>query len=172
MVAPQEAAPPPRDFLGHKIYSIALRPERAADGTAVTPAPLLLSSSAGYVAVSVDPGILEEYLRSSDGKTKPLSQLPGLADAEDHVGGANGGLFGYQNQRDTMRTSFKLLKNNGSSDITSKMFPPAFHDWVDFTLLPDFDDVAKYFYISVYSANTTDDGITLKVFNPRPPQLN
>jgi hypothetical protein len=172
MVTSQAAAEPPRDFLGHKIYSIALRPQQTADGTAVPATPLLVSASSGYVAISVDPGILEEYLRSVDGKTKPLSQLPGLTDAEQHIGGANGGLFGYQNQLDTMRTSFKLLKNASSSDLTMKMFPPSFRGWMDFTLLPDFDQVAKYFYISVYGANTTDDGINLKVFTPRPPQLN
>ena len=172
MVASQEGAEPPRDFLGHKIYSIALRAQHAADGTAVPAAPLLVSSSGGYVAFSVDPGILEEYLRSADGKTKPLNQLPGLADAEQQVGGANGGLFGYQNQRDTMRTSFKLLKNAGSSDLSMKMFPPAFREWMDFTLLPDFDQVAKYFYISVYGGNANDNGINVKVFTPRPPQLN
>jgi len=172
MVTSQAAAEPPRDFLGHKIYSIALRPQQTADGTAVPATPLLVSASSGYVAISVDPGILEEYLRSVEGKTKPLSQLPGLTDAEQHIGGANGGLFGYQNQLDTMRTSFKLLKNAGSSDLTMKMFPPSFRGWMDFTLLPDFDQVAKYFYISVYGANTTDDGINLKVFTPRPPQLN
>jgi len=172
MMASQETAQPPRDFLGHKIYSIALRPQRNADGTAIPSTQLLVSSSGGYLAFSLDPGILEEYLRSADGKTKPLSQLPGLADAEQHIGGASGGLFGYQNQRDTMRVSFKLLKNAGGSDPTMQMFPPTFRDWMDFTLLPDFDQVAKYFYLSVYGGNATDDGINLKVFTPRPPQLN
>lgn len=172
MVASQATAAPPRDFLGHKVYSIALRAQQTADGTAVPTTPLLVSASSGYVAFSVDPGILEEFLRSADGKTKPLSQLPGLSDAEQHIGGANGGLFGYQNQADTMRTSFKLLKNASGTDLTMKMFPLSFREWMDFTLLPDFDQVAKYFYISVYGASTTDDGINLKVFTPRPPQLN
>jgi hypothetical protein len=172
IVAAQDGAEPPRDFLGHKIYSIALKARHTADGTAVPTPPLLVSASSGYIAFSLDPGILEEFLRSADGKTKPLSRLPGLADAEQQIGGANGGLFGYQNQRETMRSSFKLLKNASTLDSTTRMFPPAFREWFDFSLLPDFDQVAKYFYISVYGANTTADGITLKVFNPRPPQLN
>jgi hypothetical protein len=172
MVAPQENAPPPRDFLGHKIYSISTRSHHAADGTVVTGPPLLVSSSSGYVAFSADPGIMEEFLRSSDGKTRPLSSLPGLADAEAHIGGANGGLFGYQNQRENMRTSFKLLKSTAGSDLQVRMLPPALRDSMDFSLLPDFDEVAKYFYLSVYNEHTTGDGINLQIFTPRPPQLN
>jgi hypothetical protein len=39
-------------------------------------------------------------------------------------------------------------------------------------LLPDYDSVAKYFYLSVMGGNANADGLTLKVFAPRPPQLN
>jgi hypothetical protein len=172
MVASQESATPPRDFLGHKIYSIATRSSHAADGTVVTAPPLLVSSSGGYVAFSADAGIMEEYLRSADGKTRPLSSLPGLADAESQIGGANGGMFGYQNQRENMRSSFKLLQNAAGSNAQMRMLPPALRDWMDFSLLPDFDQVAKYFYISVYNEHTTGDGINLEIFTPRPPQLD
>jgi hypothetical protein len=172
MVASQENATPPRDFLGHKIYSIAMRAQRLPDGTALSGPPLLVSASGGYVAFSSDAGILEEYLRSSEGKGRPLSQSPGLADAEAQIGGANGGLFGFQNQRESMRTSFKLLKAQAGSGLETRMLPPAWRDWMDFTLLPDFDQVSKYFYISVYNETTSGDGINFKVFTPRPPQLN
>ena len=172
MVAPQQNAPPPRDFLGHKIYSIVARSQHDASGNVVTGAALLVSSSGGYVAFSADAGIMEEYLRSADGKTRPLRSLPGLSDAEARIGGASGGLFGYQNQRDNMRSTFKLLRSAGGSTTEMKMFPPALRDWLDFTLLPDFDQVAKYFYISVYNENTSGEGIDFKVFTPRPPQLN
>ena len=172
MVAPQQNAPAPRDFLGHKIYSIMARAQHDANGNVVTGTPLLVSSSGGYVAFSSDAGILEEYLRSADGKTRPLSSLPGLSDAEARIGGANGGFFGYQNQRDNMRSTFKLLKSTIGPSLETRMVPPAFRDWMDFSLLPDFDQVAKYFYISVYNETTTGDGINFKVFTPRPPQLN
>jgi hypothetical protein len=172
MVAPQQNAPEPRDFLGHKIYSIVARAQHDPNGNVATGTPLLLSSSGGYVAFSSDAGILEEYLRSADGKTRPLSSLPGLSDAEARIGGANGGFFGYQNQRDNMRSTFKLLKSAVGPTLETKMVPPAFRDWMDFSLLPDFDQVAKYFYISVYNETTTGEGINFKVFTPRPPQLN
>jgi hypothetical protein len=172
MVAPQDGATPPRDFQGHKIFSIATRARRLPDGTSVSGPPLLLSASGGYVAFSSDAGILEEYLRSADGKTRPLSDSPGLADAVSQIGGANGGLLGFQNQRETMRTSFKLLKTQADSGVATRMIPPAWRDWLDFTLLPDFDQVSKYFYISVYNETTSGDGINFRIFTPRPPQLN
>lgn len=170
LVAPQASAPPPQDFLGHKIYSIALRPRTQPDGTSIPVNPLLVSSSSSYVAFSRDPGILDEYLRSADGKTTPLNQTPGLADAIQHIGGTGGGDFGYQDQRKTMETVFKVWNANG--DPAMRMLPPAIREWADFSLLPAFDSVAKYFYISVYAASSDSSGITLKMFNPRPPQLD
>ena len=171
IAAPQSSVQP-RDFMGHKIFSIAQRPARRPDGTAVTPPPLLMSSGGGYAAFTSDSGILEEFLRSSDGKTKPLIALPGLADAFQRVGGTSGGLAGYQNQRETMRTTFRLLKSANDANLLMKMFPPAVHEWLDFTLLPDYEAVSKYFYISVFAGSTTPTGTTINVFTPRPPQLN
>ena len=171
MASPQDASAQPRDFLGHKIYAITMRPQQSANGTAIKPPPLNLASSGGYLAFSSDPAILEEYLRSADGQSKPLRETAGLADAAQHVG-MGGGLFGYQNQRETMRTSFKLLKDASAADATMKMFPPAMREWLDFSLLPDYDAVAKYFYISVFGGNANADGLTVKVYGPRPPQLN
>lgn len=171
MLAPQDSAPP-RDFQGHKIYSVSQRAQRTADGRTITGSPLLLSSANGYVAFGTDPGILEEFLRSSDGKVKPLSATPGFADAIQHAGGSAGGMLGYQNQRESMRTTFKLIKSANQSDLFSRMFAPTFRDWMDFSLLPDYDSVAKYFYISVFSGNTTANGSTVTIYTPRPPQLN
>ena len=170
MASPQDASAQPRDFLGHKIYAIAMRAQRTANGDSIQPPPLNLSASGGYLAFSTDPGILEEYLRGADGNGKPLRDSAGFADAAQHVG-TGGGLFGFQNQRETMRSSFKLLKDASAADTTMKMFPPAVREWVDFSLLPDYGPVAKYFYLSVFGGNANSDGLTLKVFSPRPPQL-
>jgi hypothetical protein len=170
MASSQDASATPRDFLGHKIYSIAMRPQRTANGTPLQAAPLNIASSGGYLAFSSDPGILEEFLRSADGGTKPLRDSPGIADAAQHVG-MGGGLFGFSNQRETMRSTFKVLKDASTADTTMKMFPPVMREWLDFSLLPDYETVAKYFYISVFGGNSTSDGLTLKVFGPRPPQL-
>jgi hypothetical protein len=170
MSAPQDGAPAPRDFLGHKIYSIAQRAKTSAGAAA--PSYLYLSASTGYVALSQDSGILEEYFRSADGKNKSLRETPGIIEAASHVGGTGGGLFSYENQRETMRATFKVFKNSAASNTALQMFPQAVRDWADFSLLPEYDAVSKYFYISVFGANANAEGLTLKVFTPRPPQLN
>ena len=122
--------------------------------------------------MSADTAILEEYLRSAGGQVKPLAETDGLAEAAQRVGGTGGGLFGYQNARKTMRSAFKLMKNPAQADAALKPFPPAVREWADFTLLPEFEPVQKYFYFSVFAGSANADGLTLKMFAPRPPQLH
>ena len=171
MVSPQDATPEPIEFLGRKIQVLPLRPVAAAPGGSPQPRSLYVSSSGGYVAISTDSSILEDYLRSAEGQSKPLREDPGLMSAMQYLGGAGGGIFGYENQRDTMRITFKVLKNTMASD-SMRLVPPALREWFDFSLLPDYDAVSKYFYISAYTGSANSQGITFKVFNPRPPQLN
>ena len=49
---------------------------------------------------------------------------------------------------------------------------PGFAPGSDFSLLPEYDTVSKYFYMSVFGGNTTLTGTTINVYTPRPPQLN
>ena len=168
---PDDSATAPRDFLGRKIYSIALKPARTA-GDAAQSRTLHLSASNGYLALSTDEAILEEFLRSTDGQTKPLRDNAALLSAMQQLGGAGGGVFGYENQRETMRATFKALKNLSATDSTVSLLPPAVREWLDFSLLPDYDTVSKYFYISTFAGNANSEGITFKVFAPRPPTLN
>lgn len=167
---PQDSETKPREFLGRKIYTLALKPVRTASG--VQPRSLYVSSSGGYLAVSSDGAILEEFLRNADGQNQALRDNPGLANAIQHLGGAGGGLFGYENQRESMRVTFQALKNTLAADPTVKMFPPAFRDWLDFSLLPDYEQVSKYFYLSAFVGSANADGLTFTFFSPRPPQLN
>ena len=174
----QQKAPEPRDFQGHKIYTMPLPGQRVAGAKAAAPArSLYISSSSGYVALSTDVSTLEEYLRSGGKPPKPLSGMPGLIDAAQYVGGTGGGLFGYQNQSEVLRSLFKTLKNQSANDSEGGMnpmaaLPKAVRDWLDFSLLPDYDQVSKYFSFSVYAGSTTADGLAFKAFAPRPPQMN
>jgi hypothetical protein len=179
----QENAPAPRDFLGRKIYTVALSARRAPGATSPTPRSLYCAASGGYVALTTDVSTMEAYLRSADSKARPLRETAGFANAAQHVGGAGNGLFAYENQREVMRETLTALKNsstdspsssgaNASSALPFVSPEKIFSEWMDFSLLPDFDKVSKYFYFSVTSGNVTADGLSFKIYTPRPPQLN
>jgi hypothetical protein len=142
---------------------------------------LYCTTSEGYVALTTDVSTIEAFLRSSDNKARPLREIAGFADAAQHVGGAGNGLFSYENQRENLRVFFTALKNSppdsakGASAFGSLPFGAPgniFGDWMDFSLLPEFDKVSKYFYFSVSGGSVTAEGMSFKVFAPRPPQLN
>ncbi|HXF10145.1 MAG TPA: hypothetical protein VN625_05120, partial [Desulfuromonadaceae bacterium] len=127
-----------------------------------------------YVALSADVSTLEEHLRTTGNPPKPLNGTPGLLEAAQHVGGAGNGWFGYQNQRETMRQLFTTLKKASESSAHPALpaVPQTVNDWMDFSLLPDYDRVSKYFYFSVFGGNASTEGIAWKSFTPRPPWLN
>jgi hypothetical protein len=170
----QKSATEPRDFLGKKIYSVILPAAQQPGAAAPSSRSLYMTASGGYVAVSTDSSIVENYLRNAASPVKPLSETAGLADAAQHVGGMGSGLFGYQNQREIMRSAFTLFKNSGSSNggiDAMAALPKSFREWMDFSLLPDYDQVSKYFFFSVFGGSATADGISVKAFAPRPPGL-
>jgi hypothetical protein len=163
----------PRQFLGRTIYTVS----RAARGGGASRS-LYCTTSSGYVALSADVSLIESYLRSADSKAKPLRETAGFAAAAQHVGGAGNGLFAYENHKETLRSYFSALKNSppdkgGNPFGVLPFASPAkiFGDWVDFSLLPDFDKVSKYFSYSVTGGSATADGLSFKMFAPRPPQL-
>jgi len=170
----RENPPRTRDFLGRKIYTIPLPSRRTPGTNAVTSPSLYCTVSGGYVALTTDVSMIEEYLRSAGSKAKSLRETTGLADATRHVGGAGNGLFGYENQRELTRAVFTALKNDPDATPASLFlggWGKGFRDWLNFSLLPDYDRVTKYFYFTVCSGTVTTDGLSFKVFAPRPPQL-
>jgi hypothetical protein len=166
-----------REFLGRKIYT-AVPP---AVGNAPASSGVSFSASGGYLAISGEASILEEYLRSSDSKSKSLADQRGLADAAQKVGGMGTGLFGYENENQSMRPVFDVIRKQPFSlqDFLGVPLPPSvggdqaetIRQWADVTLLPPFDTISKYFYFSVYAATFSPEGFSLKVFMPTPPQL-
>ncbi len=172
----QGNATPPRQFLGRTIYTITLPSGRSA-----APHSLYCTTSAGYVALTTDVSMIEAFLRSADSRAKLLRETAGFAEAAQHVGGTGNGLFAYENQRESLRGLFAALKNSppnppaGSAGVLGSL-PFAqpgkiFGDWMDFSLLPDYDRISKYFYFSVTGGDVTTDGLSIKVFAPRPPEL-
>src|SRR6266404_2771478 len=183
----QQGGPPSeREFLGRKIFSVPVPslPMGLSGDSPKPSAPRTLSyaASSGYVVLSTDTSLLEEYLRSSESQAKTLRETPGLVDATQKVTGPGTALFGYENQTETMRAAFETLKKDSSSGTAGDLsnLPGAlgvagpgklFKEWMDFPLLPTFDKVSKYFYFSVYGGSATVDGLTFKIFAPTPPGL-
>ena len=177
LASSQENPPQTRDFLGRKIHTIPLPSRRAFATNTMASHSLYCTVSGGYIAITTDVSMIEDYLRSAENHAKPLRETTGLADAVWHVGGAGNGLLGYQNQRELMRAFFTNLKNN--PDTTSAEAGPlsdvlgkGSRDWLDFSLLPEYNKVSKYFYFTVYAGSATTDGLAFNFFAPRPPQMN
>lgn len=190
--SPQAGAPPEeREFLGRKIYSVPLRammaPLGAGSGPGV-PQTLTYAAGGGYVAFSSDPSMVEEFLRTSEGQHNSLRDKAGLSEAAQKVIGPGSSLFGYENQVETMRAVIENLRKNAppggggpsAGSIASSLVPggvnvnatvQGFKDLMDFSLLPPFDSIAKYFFFSVYGGGANVDGLSLKVFFPVPPGI-
>jgi len=174
-----------REFLGRKIYSLPM-PSPAMPGVAQAgERSVHFAASGGYVAVSADAPMLEDYLRSGDAKAKALREAAGLKDAADQVGGMSTGVFGYENTSETTRLMLEVLRQK--PDALPVMIPPEYFlllkesgldgplqflvSKCDFSLLPPFERVAKYFAFTVSSAAVSPEGIDFKVFAPTPPGL-
>lgn len=180
ILSPEGRTPERREFLGKKILSVKLT--ALPIGAGAGPRTLSYVASGGYVALSTDVALLEEYLRSAETPPKPLRDAPGLAEAAQKVGGQNTGWFGYENQNETARQFFAALKlgagetNRPSTNPFTTAMPFAgpqktFQEWMDFGLLPNFDQVAKYFGFTVYSGSANVDGILFKYFSPTPAEV-
>jgi hypothetical protein len=177
LASSQENPPQTRDFLGRKIYTIPLPSRRMFATNAMASYSLYCTVSGGYIAITEDVSLIEDYLRSAESHAKPLRETTGLVDAVWHVGGAGNGLLGYQNQRELMRAFFTNLKNNpdtasAEAGPLSEVHGKGSRDWLDFSLLPEYDKVSKYFYFTVYAGSATTDGLAFKFFAPHPPQMN
>lgn len=180
---PQQSKLKEREFLGRTIYSLNMPGAPSPGGGKPADRTLSFTGSGGYLAVSTDAAMLEGFLRSGDGAGKSLRDTPGLAEAAQKVGGMNTGFFSYENQSETMRATVETLKKEsgtlanllGASPLGGRLGmnedSNKFKEWVDFSLLPSYDKIAKYFYFSVSSGAMLSDGMALKVFAPNPPAL-
>jgi hypothetical protein len=183
-----------RELLGRKVYKVKLAPERNPAGGGLVERSLSFTHGGGYVALTTDDALLEEYLRSVESPGRGLRETAGLGDAAQKIGGFGTGWFGYENQSGAMKALFDAAKQNPA--LAEKMFtggtlgtlnslanssgmtgagPVAAgkttKDWFDFSLLPAFEQVTKYFHYSLNSAVAQPDGISFKTYLPTPPQL-
>jgi len=182
---PDQAVQSEREFLGRKIYSVTV-PSISIQGASGVPSSprtvLSYAASRGYLAISMDTSMLEEFLRAGDTPGKALRDLTGLTAAAQTVLGPGSSLFGYRNDAEIVRAAFESLRKSATTTQpgAENLLPDSlsivtagrnFGGWLDFSLLPAFGSVAKYFNCSVYGASASADGLSLKVFVPTPPGL-
>lgn len=144
---------------------------------AINPRRLSFAANNSYVAFTTDTAMLEEFLRNGENTDKPLRSSPGFADAAEKVAGSGTSYFSYENQREATRAQFALLKQVGANTDNTNTNAPTdllqarkvFLDWADFSLLPDFDAIAKYFSFTVTAGGANPEGLFLKIFVPVPP---
>ncbi len=171
-------APKTREFLGRKIFTLNM-----GGGYSGAESALHYVASGGYVAFSSDEKLIEEYLRSADSEVKPLRSVAGFAEAVDKAGGMTTGWLTYENQAETMRALFAALTKKSSDadgpdfvQVLASALPFAapeekIKEWVDFSLLPNYDQLAKYYGFIVAAGQTSVNGITFKYFIPTPAEL-
>ena len=46
-----------------------------------------------------------------------------------------------------------------------------FKEWVDFSLLPSFDKISKYFNFTIWAGSVNSQGFDIKMFAPNSPQF-
>jgi hypothetical protein len=189
VILSQQGPPTDREFLGKKIYTITIQnPSLSGMPEPGRPLTRTLSyaSARGYVAITAESSLLEEFLRTSENLPKALRDTPGLAEATAKVANAGTGLFNYENQTETMRVTFETLKKNPASatNVTANALAPlsaavpgvsgsekTIRGWMDFSLLPSFERVSKYFHFTVTGVGANVEGLTVKMFAPAPPEL-
>jgi hypothetical protein len=145
-----------------------------------------LSYTGAYVLIANDEAVLEEYLRSSEPSGKPLSEVAGVLAAAQKVSGPGTSFFSYENQQETERVRYeemrKLLADETKAEEESGMTPipesfgvampkGSIKEWFDYSLLPPFDAVAKYYSFVVMGGSADAEGLTLKIYSPVPPGL-
>ena len=172
-----------REFLGRTIYSVTSMAGPQLDPTNVKHRKMHLSHSGSYVLIANDEAVLEEYLRGAESPVKPLREVPGVLEAIQKVSDAGTSLVVFENQQETQRVLYETMKTTfaeaDKGEEVSGMTPipetfgmampqQSIKAWFDYSLLPPFDDVAKYYGYVVFAGSANVDGLTLKVFTPTP----
>jgi len=170
-----------REFLGRTIYKLGLPSQPDGKG-GFKELGLHFAATGNFVALSMDSPMLESFLRDN-ATGQPLRANPELARAAERVGGMNTGFFYYDNPTETLKLIFETFRKNPDAfeDIFSTQLTgmPGIElwnaekrkEWVDFSLLPPFEQVAKYFGFSVFAVRGGAAGIEFNGFTPTPPAL-
>jgi hypothetical protein len=169
------------DILGRKVRSVTL-PRTQPDGSLV-PGPAWSYVAVGnYLAFCGDSALLREYLRNADTAPHPLRERPGFMVAAQNAGGLNTGCLSYENAAESARLFFEaagresfnaaaLLRGLQLGNTLGLGQGTDIMSWCDFSLLPPYERVAKYFHINVSTLSPGPEGFTYRYFAPTPPSL-
>lgn len=187
MVPPDIAKLEESEVAGKKVWSMSIPMGLPGAGTGV-PVPMqsiAFAGADGYLAVATDSELLKSYLESKPAGGAGLSANPAFRVAAERVGGLSTGMLGYSNDRESMRSLWSALTTPGGSatNPTALAFQQmiaatamsgeggGLTEWIDFSLLPPFEKVEKYFHFTVYSGALNKEGLVIKAFAPKPPGL-
>jgi len=186
MVPPDVAQLEENEIVGRSVWSMAI--PMGLPGANGEPAPtqsIAFAGGDGYLAIATERELLKQYLENKPADGAGLLARPGLRAAAERVGGLGTGMFGYSNDLETMRSLWTALTTPGGSaqNPSALMFQQLISasamsgeggglaEWIDFSLLPPFEPVQRYFHFTVYTGAMTREGIVVKGFAPKPPGL-
>jgi len=156
-----------REVNGKKILSLRMPGSPGQPGRTFE-----IAASGGYVAFASDAVVLEEFLRSAEGAGRSLKDSAGLTEAAQQVGGMDTGFFGFQNQRESAAGLWEALRSGGRFD---KLIPSMgvkqveqAGSWLDFSVLPPFEQVSRYLGINVSSGAWDTQGFHFRSYTPVP----
>ena len=173
-----------REFLGQKIYSFKIPglaiPGMGAQGQdAAAGAGFYLAPVKGYLAFSMDEKTIEDYLRGPSASQKSLRRVAGLAEASAALGRGPLTSFRYDNAAELVNNIWELGRENpdliaGSLAGAAMVAPQpigGLEPLTDFSSLPPFERVAKYFHYSVGGSSSDSQYLNYRWFRPTPPAL-
>jgi hypothetical protein len=166
-----------REVAGRPIYSMEV-PQAPGGGQGTR--TFSFGAGADYLAMSGDIALLESFLRGTGSSDHPLAKVEGLDEAAAKVGGMSNGWFGYENDRVMAQAVIEALRQDpGTIEQMLALTPVGealsksggLKAWTDFTLLPPFEEIARYFHFSVYGLNLRAEDFNYRMFSPTPPGL-
>lgn len=174
-----EGAPPveAREAAGVKVYSVTL-PALLGGEEAEETALHFAAAGTNYLALSGEAALLEAFLGTNRTAAPLAATLP--ANAVARAGGTGGGLFSYENLRETARRFFAEVRSgDGTGAMPGALQPlaaarlagrpaPDPGQWFDLRLLPPFEAVEKHFGGQVSAGAVTTNGWELRIVQPAP----
>ena len=131
----------------------------------------------GYLVFSMDERILKDYLRSSSEPQSPLRDSAGFRQASAVLGPEKLTFFRYDNPVGWIGRIWEFARENPdflSEEMIGSEAPPGDADiaaLLDFSALPPFEQVAKYFHFTVSGGNSDAQFLNYRFFMPMPPQI-